>query len=86
VPTPVSVLVVAPWSKSMPAVGGSQRSHVQILPGAMRAPEGQARYAQGDVTLARSVRYAIAAVNAKTVTLTLGIDGKRLVARSRTQR
>ena len=32
------------------------------------------------------MRYSVAAGKAKTVTLTLGLDGKRLVARSRTQK
>jgi len=38
------------------------------------------------ISLARNVRYSIAAGKAKTVTLKLGLDGKRLVARSRTQK
>lgn len=32
------------------------------------------------------MRYSIAAGRSKTVTLTLGLDGKRLVARSRMQK
>ena len=38
------------------------------------------------ISLARSVKYSLAAGQAKTVTLKLGLDGKRLVARSRSQK
>ena len=38
------------------------------------------------VTLARTVKYAVAKGKAKTLTLTLGLDGKNLVKRSRTQK
>ncbi|MDP1847008.1 MAG: hypothetical protein Q8K79_04370 [Solirubrobacteraceae bacterium] len=37
-------------------------------------------------SLVRGVRYSVAAGKAKTVTLRLGLDGKRLVARRRTQK
>jgi hypothetical protein len=38
------------------------------------------------ITLARTVKYSLPAGRSKTVTLTLGLDGKRLVARRRTQK
>ncbi len=38
------------------------------------------------VTLARTVKYAVAKGKAKTLTLSLGLDGKKLVKRSRTQK
>ncbi len=38
------------------------------------------------ISLTRGVRYSVAAGKAKTVTLKLGLDGKRLVARRRTQK
>ena len=38
------------------------------------------------VSLARAVKYSIAAGKAKTLTLRLGLDGKRLVARRRSQK